>query len=71
MRILNISSGIAVLFTTLAYAHILHHHLMHASPDDHHSPLFWLAIFLALAAGILSLIGALLLLKRPTTSPPN
>jgi H+/Cl- antiporter ClcA len=67
MRVLSISSGIAVLFTTLAYAHILHHHFFHASSDDLRSPLFWLAILLALAAGILSFIGAILLLKRPAT----
>jgi hypothetical protein len=68
MRALHISSGICVLFTTLAYAHILHHHLSHASSDDHRSPLFWLAVLLALAAGILSLIGGILLLKRPANS---
>jgi hypothetical protein len=65
MRILKISSGIAVLFTTLAYAHLLHHHFIHASSVDYHNPLFWLAILLAFAAGILSFIGGVLLLKRP------
>jgi len=65
MRILNILCGITVLFTSLAYAHILHHHLSHSSHEAFHSPLFWLAIVLALAAGILSFIGGFLLLKRP------
>jgi hypothetical protein len=65
MRALHISSGIAVLFTSLGYAHLLHHHLFHASHDDFRNPLSWLALLLALAAGILSFIGGILLLKRP------
>jgi len=35
MRILRISCGIAALFTSLAYAHILPLHFWHAPPDDY------------------------------------
>jgi hypothetical protein len=65
MRFLNILCGIAVLFTTLAYAHLLHHHFLHASREDHLSLGFGAGMFAALCAGILSFIGAILLLKRP------
>jgi hypothetical protein len=41
MRILNILSGIAVLFTTLAFGHLLHHHFLNASHEDIHSPRFF------------------------------
>jgi hypothetical protein len=64
MRILNILSGIAVLFTTLAYGHLIHHHFTHASHHDLHGPLFLTGMAVAVAAGVLSLIGACLLLKR-------
>jgi hypothetical protein len=64
MRILNIACGISVLFTTLAYAHLLHHHLSHSFSDATHSPLFWAAYIPAVAAGILAFIGGCLLLKR-------
>jgi hypothetical protein len=64
MRILNIASGISVLFTTLAYAHLLHHHLVHSLSDAAHSPIFWAAYVTAVAAGILAFIGGCLLLKR-------
>ena len=65
MRILRILCGIAVLFTSLTYGHLLHHHVSHASPHDYHSPLYGVLFLLALCAGILSVIGALLLLKTP------
>jgi len=65
MRALDISCGIAVLFTTLAYAHLVHHHLLHSSPEARHNPVILAATLAALAAGILSFIGAILLLKRP------
>jgi hypothetical protein len=64
MRILNKVSGVAVLFTTLAYGHLLHHFFVHASHEDYHNPLFWMAIIAALGAGIFSFIGACVLLKR-------
>jgi hypothetical protein len=64
MRALRIACGVAILFITLAYAHLMHHHLLHASTQDHADPVFWVLVFLALGAGILSLIGAVLLLQR-------
>jgi hypothetical protein len=64
MRILNISCGVAILFTTLALAHLLHHHLSHASAADVHSPAFLTSFIAAAAVGILSFIGACLLLRR-------
>ena len=65
MRILNIISGICVLFTSLGYVHILHHHFVHSPHDAYRSPLFWAVVLLALIAGIFSFIGGILLLKRP------
>jgi predicted lysophospholipase L1 biosynthesis ABC-type transport system permease subunit len=64
LRILNILCGISVLFTTLAYAHLLHHHLFHIAPDFHPGAAFWAASIPAVAAGILAFIGGCLLLKR-------
>jgi len=65
MRVLNILCGISVLFTTLAFWHIMHHHLVHASPEDFHTLIFWALVLSTGAAGILSFIGGILLLKRP------
>ena len=64
MRVLNISCGIAILFTTLALAHLLHHHFSHASTADVHSLAFLASFIAATAAGILSFIGACLLIRR-------
>lgn len=61
MRPLNIFCGIAVLFTTLAYAHLLHHHISGAGQGD---LVFWGLMVPAIAAGILSFVGGILLLKR-------
>ena len=63
MKILRICCGVAVLFTTLAFAHLLHHHVLHASASDFRNPVFVLVFAAAVAAGILSLIGGCLLLK--------
>jgi hypothetical protein len=41
MRALNISCGIAVLFTSLAYAHLLHHYFINAPHEAHHDPISW------------------------------
>ena len=65
MRILNILSGLAVLFTTLAFAHLLHHHFFFAAThDDAHNPVFLAGMGLGIVVGILSLIGGCLLLRR-------
>jgi hypothetical protein len=63
MRTLYILCGICVLFTTLAYAHLLHHHLVHSFADAPHSTLFWIAFIAAFAAGVFSFIGGCVLLK--------
>jgi hypothetical protein len=64
MRILNIVSGVSVLFTTLAYGHLLHHYFAYATHDAYRNPRFWAAILAAGGAGTLSFIGGFLLLKR-------
>jgi len=64
MRSLNISCGIAVLFTSLAYAHLVHHYFVSSPHEAHHDPFFLLSFGAAALAGILSFLGAFLLLKR-------
>jgi hypothetical protein len=64
MRILNILSGLAVLFTTLAFAHLMHHYFLHASHDDVHNPAFLTGMATLVVVGILSFIGGCLLLRR-------
>lgn len=64
MRVLNILSGVAVVFTTLAFAHLLHHHLGHAPGEDVHSLAFVVGFTFAVVVGILSFIGACLLIRR-------
>ena len=61
MRILNILSGLAVLFTTLAFAHLLHHHFLGAS---HRDPAFLAGMAILVVVGVLSFIGGCLLLRR-------
>jgi hypothetical protein len=63
MKMLRICCGVAVLFTTLAFAHLLHHHALHASSGDFRNPVFVLIFAAAVVAGILSLIGGCILLK--------
>jgi len=64
MRILNILSGLCVLFTTLAYGHLLHHHFLGTSHEDVHNPAFLAGMAAAAVVGILSFIGGCLLLRR-------
>lgn len=64
MRILNILSGVAILLTTLAFGHLLHHFFVHASHEDIQSPAFWVGLATAVLVGILSFIGGCLLLRR-------
>jgi hypothetical protein len=63
MRVLNILSGIAVLFTTLAFGHLLHRHFVVALQDGVHGPAFWVGMAMAGVMGIFSFIGACLLLR--------
>jgi hypothetical protein len=61
MRILNILCGLAVLFTALAYTHLLHHHFL----GEPHRDAAFLAGWAALAiVEVLSFIGGCLLLRR-------
>jgi hypothetical protein len=59
-RAVHIASGIAVLFTSLAYAHIVHHFFF-VHPHQM-SPGYVAGLIAAVGAGILSFIGAYLLL---------
>jgi hypothetical protein len=61
MRILNILSGLAVLFTTLAFGHLLHHHFAGAPHDN---PVVWAGFAVGAAVGIFSFLGGCLLLRR-------
>jgi hypothetical protein len=63
MRILNILSGLAVLFTTLAFAHLLHHYFLNAGVAAH-SPPFLAGMGIGVVVGIFSFIGGCLLLRR-------
>jgi len=47
MRIVNILSGLAVLFTTLAFGHLLHHYFLNAGEGAHSPPLAGMAIGVA------------------------
>jgi len=62
MRLLNIASGIAVLLTTAAFAHMLHHFQTHAG-EDVHNPLFVTGMVVGIVIGIFSLVGAVLLFR--------
>jgi hypothetical protein len=62
-RTLYIASGISVLFTTLAFGHIMVHDTAHIISHHDASPVFLiLHTILAVAFGVLSLIGAYFLL---------
>ncbi len=63
MRIVNILSGLAVLFTTLAFGHLLHRYFVNAG-ETAHSPPFLAGMIIGIVVGIFSFIGGCLLLKR-------
>jgi hypothetical protein len=63
MRILNILSGPAVLFTTLAFAHLRHHYFSNAG-EAAYSPPFVAGMGIGVVAGIFSFIGGCLLIRR-------
>ena len=64
MRILNLLSGVAVLLTTVAYAHLLHRYYQGAGSEPFQNPVFVVGLFFAVGVGIFSFIGAALLLRR-------
>jgi hypothetical protein len=63
MRIVNIVSGLAVLLTTLAFAHLLHHYFVNAG-EAAHSPPFLAGMAIGVVVVVLSFIGGCLLLRR-------
>ena len=65
---MQIASGISVLFTTLAFGHVMVHDTQHIMSHHDASPVFLIAhTILAVAFVVLSLLGGYLLLtgKRP------
>ncbi len=60
MRIVNILSELAVLFTTLAFGHLLHQYFLNAG-EGAHSPPFFGRYGHRRCRGIFSLIGGYLL----------
>ena len=64
MRVLNIASGISVLLVTLAFAHIIHHHVVNAAPEDVKTPIFFAGVAVGVVVGGLALIGGCLLIRR-------
>ncbi len=63
MRVLSFLSGLAVLFSSLALMHIVHHFADHSLASDR-TPVFWTMITLTLIIDVFSFIGGILLLRR-------
>jgi hypothetical protein len=61
MRVLNIVTGIAVLFTALAFEHLLYRMFIQESPD---SAAHKAVVMCVAAVGILSFIGGCFLISR-------
>ena len=62
-RALHLVSGISVLFTTLAFGHIMFHDTTHMMNHHDANPVFLIVhTILAIAFAVLSLIGAYFLL---------
>ena len=65
-RPMQIASGVSVVFTTLAFAHIVFHNTMHMLEHNRATHLIVaLHTILALGVAILSLTGAYFLLRGP------
>jgi hypothetical protein len=60
MRALRISCGIAVLFASLGFIHMLVHNFQHEGPGFHR-----VVVAALMGVGVLSLVGGCLLLRRP------
>jgi F0F1-type ATP synthase membrane subunit c/vacuolar-type H+-ATPase subunit K len=63
MRVLSFFSGLAVLFSSLALMHIVHHFADRALESDR-TPAFWIMIIVTLIIDVFSFIGGILLLRR-------
>ena len=64
MRILNVVCGLAVLLTTLAYAHLLHTYYLGAGAEAFHNPVFVVGFSFGAAVGIFSFVGGAVLLAE-------
>ncbi len=70
-RTLHLASGISVLFTTLAFAHIMFHDTAHMMNHHDESAVFLTVhTIVAVALGVLSLIGAYFLLTGERRQNP-
>jgi hypothetical protein len=67
MRVLHIISGVAVLFATFAFGHLLYHFFTHADGDVR-NPIFLAGMTLGVIIWIFSLIGGFLLLRHGRSS---
>ena len=71
-RTLHLASGISVLFTTLAFGHIMFHDTTHMMKHHDESAVFLtMHTILAVAFGVLSLIGAYFLLTGSRRQNPG
>ncbi len=71
-RTLQLASGISVVFTTLAFGHIMVHDTAHIMSHHDANPVFLIVhTILAVAFGVLSLIGAYFLLTGRRRQNPG
>jgi hypothetical protein len=63
VKLFDFVCGLAVLFCTLGYFHIIHHYSREALRDGG-TPGLWLAIAFATVIGALSAVGGCLLVRR-------
>jgi len=64
MRILNFLSGVAVLFSTLAFGHLLHRYFVVAPQESLHDPGSVAGMATGVIVGVFSFIGGCFLLRR-------